>query len=42
MSLHEVHVPTREEILRFTERRIPAKYKTASLALTAIGAIVPS
>ena len=40
MSLHDVHVPTREELLRFTERRVPAAYKTASLALAAIGAIV--
>jgi len=40
MSPHDVHVPTREEILRATDRPIPAVVKTASLALSAVGLLV--
>src|SRR5215207_2972765 len=40
MSMHEVHLPTREEILRATDRRVPAIVKTGSLALAAVGLIV--
>jgi hypothetical protein len=40
MSLHDVHAPTRDEILRATDRRVPPVLRTASLILAAIGLIV--
>ena len=39
MSLHEAHLPTREEIVRASDRRLPAIARMASLALAAIGLI---
>ena len=40
MSLHDVHVPTRDEVVRATDRRVPPLLKTASLVLAVLGAIV--
>ena len=37
MSRHDVHVPTRDEVLRASDRRIPALVRMGSLALAAIG-----
>lgn len=39
MSLHDDHLPTREEILRASDRRLPGMARTASLALTVIGLV---
>ena len=40
MSLHPVHVPTPEEVIAASSRPIPARFKTASIALAALGAVV--
>ena len=40
MSLHDAHVPTPDEVLRASDRRLPAIARTASLALAVIGLIV--
>jgi hypothetical protein len=40
VSLHDAHVPTREEIVRATARPIPAIYKTVSLLLAALGTVL--
>ena len=41
MSLHAVHVPTREELIRATaDKPIPKSIKLASAVLAVIGAIV--
>ena len=38
MSLHEVHVPTRDEVLSRTSKALPASLKTVCLALALAGA----
>jgi hypothetical protein len=40
VSLHPVHVPTPEEVIAASSRPIPARFKTASIALAALGAVV--
>ncbi|MEP7066987.1 MAG: hypothetical protein ABI889_13205 [Gemmatimonadota bacterium] len=40
MSAHDNHAPTREEVLRATDRPLPRALFLASLALAAIGALV--
>ena len=40
MSHEHIHVPTREEILAGTARPIPGGYRTLSIILAAVGAIV--
>lgn len=40
MSLHPVHVPTREEVLTATSKPIPKKLSTIAVVLAAIGALV--
>ena len=40
MSLHPVHVPTREEVLTTTSKPIPKKLSTIAVVLAAIGALV--
>lgn len=40
MSLHEVRVPTREEVLAGTSKPIPRKLKTICAVLAAIGSII--
>ena len=39
MSLHPVRVPTPDEVIAASSRPIPARLKTASIALAAIGAL---
>ena len=40
MSAHDVHVPTREEVVAGLDRPTPARLKTISIVLAAIGLIV--
>jgi len=40
VSLHPVHVPTREEVLTATSKPIPKKLSTIAVVLAAVGALV--
>ncbi len=40
MSAHDIHVPTREEVLRATDRPLPRALFIASLALAALGVLL--